>query len=308
MSFFSVIIPLFNKEKFIESTLKSVLCQTFIDFEILVINDGSTDKSEERILQFNDARIRYFIKENGGASSTRNYGIEKAQSNYITFLDADDYWYPTFLQEMFENINRFQKQKVFSAAIEIETPKKIVPAVYSIQKTNDFEIVNYFKASSKETVICTSCAVFHKNIFDEIGNFDTKIKSGQDTDLWIRIGLVHPVLFSWKILARYVYDADSLSKNQDFVYGKINFSKFKDLEKNNPDLKKFLDLNRCSLAIRLKINKKNDAYKELYNAIDLKNIAIKKRILLLLPASVLINLVRLQRILVNYNLSSNVFK
>lgn len=308
MSFFSVIIPLFNKEKFIESTLKSVLCQTFIDFEILIINDGSTDKSEEKILQFDDGRIRYFIKENGGASSARNYGIEKAQSNYITFIDADDYWYPNFLQEMFENINRFQEQKIFSAAIEIETPKKIVPAVYSIQKTNDFEIVNYFSASSKETVICTSCAVFYKSIFDEIGNFDTKIKSGQDTDLWIRIGLVYPVLFSWKILARYVYDADSLSKNQDFVYGKINFSKFKELEKNNPDLKKFLDLNRCSLAIRLKINKKNEVYKELYNAIDLKNLTVKKRILLLLPASVLINLVRLQRILVNYNLSSNVFK
>lgn len=308
MSFFSVIIPLFNKEKFIESTLKSVLCQTFNDFEILIINDGSTDKSEEKILQFNDPRIHYLKKENDGASSARNYGIEKAQSNYITFIDADDYWYPTFLQEMFENINRYKEQKVFSAAIEIETPKNIVPAVYSIQKTNDFEIVNYFKASSKETVICTSCAVFHKSIFDEIGNFDTKIKSGQDTDLWIRIGLVYPVLFSWKILARYVYDADSLSKNPDFVYGKINFSKFKELEKSNPDLKKFLDLNRCSLAIRLKINKKNDAYNELYNAIDLKNLAIKKRILLLLPASVLINLVRLQRILVSYNLSRNVFK
>lgn len=308
MSFFSVIIPLFNKEKFIESTLKSVFCQTFNDFEILIINDGSTDKSEEKILQFNDPRIHYLKKENDGASSARNYGIEKAQSNYITFIDADDYWYPTFLQEMFENINRYKEQKVFSAAIEIETPKNIVPAVYSIQKTNDFEIVNYFKASSKETVICTSCAVFHKSIFDEIGNFDTKIKSGQDTDLWIRIGLVYPVLFSWKILARYVYDADSLSKNPDFVYGKINFSKFKELEKSNPDLKKFLDLNRCSLAIRLKINKKNDAYNELYNAIDLKNLAIKKRILLLLPASVLINLVQLQRILVNNNLSSNVFK
>ena len=150
MSFFSIIIPLYNKEKFIESTLKSVFDQYFTDFEILIVNDGSTDLSEEKAKQFADPRIRYFLKENGGASSARNYGIEKAQSNYITFLDADDYWYPTFLQEMCEKINRFPKQKVFSAAIEIETSKKTIPAVYSIEKTNDFEIVNYFKSKGWE--------------------------------------------------------------------------------------------------------------------------------------------------------------
>ena len=126
--------------------------------------------------------------------------------------------------------------------------------------------------------------------------------------MWIRIGLFYPILFSWKILARYVYDSDSLTKNQDFVYGKINFYKFKELEKYNPEMKKFLDLNRCSLAIRSKINRKNDEFKELYNAINLKNLTIKKRVLLLLPSTVLIYLVRLQKVLVNNNLSRNEFK
>jgi len=116
---------------------------------------------------------------------------------------------------MFEKIKRFPEIKVFSAAIEIETPKSTFPAHYAIEKTGAYEIVNYFTASTKETVICTSCAVFNKTIFEEIGTFDTDIKSGQDTDMWIRIGLKYPVLFSWKILARYVYDEKSLSKNKN---------------------------------------------------------------------------------------------
>lgn len=308
MSFFSIIIPLYNKEKFIESTLKSVLDQCFTDFEILIVNDGSTDSSEEKAKQFADPRIRYFLKENGGASSARNYGIEKAQSNYITFLDADDYWYPTFLQEMCEKINRFPKQKVFSAAIEIETSKKTIPAVYSIEKTNDFEIVNYFKASSKESVIWTSCAVFHKNIFEEIGNFDTEIQSGQDTDLWIRIGLVYPILFSWKILARYVYDETSLSKNTHFNYTKINFSKFSEQEKTNPDLKKFLDLNRFSLAIKCKIGNEKALFENYYKEIDLNNLRLKKRLLLIMPALILTPLIHLKKLLAELGLGSSIFK
>uniref|UniRef100_A0A4W5LYG6 Glycosyltransferase 2-like domain-containing protein n=1 Tax=Hucho hucho TaxID=62062 RepID=A0A4W5LYG6_9TELE len=100
MSFFSVIIPLYNKECFIENTLKSVLSQTFTAFEVIIINDGSTDKSEEKALQFKDSRIRYYSKENGGVSTARNFGIDKAKSVYITFIDADDYWYPTFLESI----------------------------------------------------------------------------------------------------------------------------------------------------------------------------------------------------------------
>ena len=81
MSFFSIIIPLYNKEKFIENTLKSVLNQTFTDYEILIVNDGSTDNSLGKVLQFNDSRIKHFNKENGGVSTARNYGIKKAKSD-----------------------------------------------------------------------------------------------------------------------------------------------------------------------------------------------------------------------------------
>ena len=82
MAFFSIIIPLYNKENFIENTIQSVLSQSFQDFEIIIVNDGSTDKSEEKVLQFKDDRIRYFSKKNEGASTARNYGIEKASAHF----------------------------------------------------------------------------------------------------------------------------------------------------------------------------------------------------------------------------------
>lgn len=309
MAFFSIIIPLYNKENFIANTIQSVFDQTFQNFEIIVVNDGSTDKSEEKLLQFKDSRIHYFSKKNEGASAARNYGIEKASAHFITFLDADDYWYPTFLETMFTNISKLPDQKVFSAAIEFETSKKVISAQYSISKTNDeFEIVNYFKASLKETVLCTSCAVFHQSVFAEIGNFDTKIKSGQDTDLWIRIGLVFPVVFSWKILARYVYDPKSLSKNKNLMKEKMDFSKFEEAEKTNSDLKKFLDLNRFSLAIKSKLSGETALFYKYYNSIDLKKNSWKKRFLLRLPAFILRILISFKTFLANLGIGSSVFK
>lgn len=308
MPFFSVIIPLYNKENYIENTLKSVLDQTFTDFEIIIVNDGSTDNGLQVAKRFNDSRIIIAEQQNQGVSVARNRGIELSKSDYITFIDADDYWYPHFLELMFKNIKKYPNQSVFAAAIEVETSKKIFEAQYSIEKTSDCETVNYFKASSKETVICTSCAVFHKNVFEKIGVFDTNIRSGQDIDLWIRIGLVYPVLFSWKISARYVFDAHSLSKNRSYTSSKLNFSKFEKYENTNHDLKKFLDLNRFSLCIKSKLAGDYSNFKEFYKAIDVTNLSFKKRFLLLLPTRFLKMLIALQRVLVNKGLLSSVFK
>jgi len=310
MPFFSIIIPLYNKEKFIENTLKSVLNQTFTDYEILIVNDGSTDNSLGRVLQFNDSRIKHFNKENGGVSTARNYGIKEAKSDYIAFIDADDYWYPDFLQEIFQNITHFPEHKVFTVAIEIETPNNTIPAVYSIEKSKnqDCQIVDYFDASNKESVIWTSSAVFHKSIFKEIGDFDVNLKSGQDTDLWIRIGLKYPIVFSWKIAARYVYDRDSLSKKKEYIATKMDFSKFSGLEKTNPMLKKFLDLNRFSFAIKCKLYNDRDSFNRFYNGINFKNLSVKKRILLKLPSFLLKQLVPVNLFLVRIGLNNSVFK
>ena len=100
--FFSVIIPLYNKEKYIQNTLQSVLNQTFENFEVIIVDDGSTDDGPEKVGLISDCRIRFIRKENGGVSSARNRGIAEARGEYIAFLDADDEWRPHALKTFYD--------------------------------------------------------------------------------------------------------------------------------------------------------------------------------------------------------------
>lgn len=304
---FSIIIPVYNKETFIGSTLQSVLNQTYQDFEVLVINDGSTDESEAKIKEFSDRRIKYYLTENKGVSAARNLGLEVATADFVTFLDADDRWKPDFLMEMWDSIQAYPEQKIHAAAIEVETENAVFPAQYSIVRSAPRMVVNYFDASLKTTAICTSCAAFSRSVFKEVGNFDEQIKSGQDTDMWIRLGLHYPVVFTFKILARYVYDPNSLSKRKEYLNQKMNFSKFDEVAKSNPKLKRFLDLNTYSFAIRSKIAGDQQNFKLYYKRIDKSGLPFRKRILLQLPALFLHVLIKINLILVNLKLRNSAF-
>lgn len=112
---FSVVIPLYNKQDCIRNTVQSVLNQTFPDFEINIVDDGSTDRSLEIARQFDDPRIRVFSKPNGGVSSARNYGIRQSRKKYIAFLDADDLWYPDYLSEIARLIDKYPGCGIYSA-------------------------------------------------------------------------------------------------------------------------------------------------------------------------------------------------
>lgn len=305
---FSILIPVFNKEKFVAKTIKSVLSQSFADFEIIVINDGSTDKSETEILALTDKRIHYLLKENEGVSVARNLGIEKASAEYICFLDADDFWFPNFLETMNHYINMLPYEKVFASAIEIETGKKIVQAPYSFVKKSDFEIVNFFDASQKEAILWTSSVCIHKDVFKKVGVFDEQLKVSEDTDLWIRIGLQYQVVFIWQILARYVFDENSISRNVNYIFEDRFFKKYALEEKQNPALKRYMDLNRFSAVIKHNINGHWKSSMELSSEITLKNLSLKKRIILELPPAMLKPIILIQRFLTNIGLGNSVFR
>src|SRR5699024_4728750 len=145
---FSVVITVYNKGKQIKNTLKSVLNQTYQDFEIIIINDGSTDDSEKEILKFEDSRIRYYFQENKGAAGARNAGIKKAKNDFIAFLDADDYWFPFYLEEQKKSIEKFPKEKVFSTAKQKRIGEKAFVEDYSIDKNGKFpKLLNYLKSN-----------------------------------------------------------------------------------------------------------------------------------------------------------------
>ncbi len=308
MPFFSVIIPLYNKEKFVENAVKSALKQTFSDYEIIIVNDGSTDNSEAIVKAFTDPRIQYFSKENEGVAVARNFGINKAVGEYICFLDADDYWYPDFLKTMYSYIQKLPEQKVFSCAIEVETKHKSFSPTYSITKKSDFEIVNFFDASQRECVLWTSSTVLHKSVLTTVGQFDAQIKKSEDTELWIRVGLHYPIVFIWKILAKYVYDENSISLNFRYFFEHYTFEKYTLEEKKNPKLKHYLDLNRFSAVIKCKLNGDYKTAKLLYQKIDLKKIGWKKTILMQLPGIVLVFLVSFKNFLAKIGLGKSVFR
>ena len=121
------------------------------------------------------------------------------------------------------------------------------------------------------------------------------------------MGLEFPVVFSWKILARYVYDSNSLSRKKEYLNKKFNFSKFESFEKNNPNLKRFIDLNIFSFAIRAKLANDKENFKLYYKKIDLNKLPFRKRILLELPAIVLRTLLTVEAILVNLRLHNSRF-
>ncbi len=278
---FSVVIAVFNKEKYITDTLKSVLAQTFTDFEVVILNDGSTDNSETEILKFNDPRIRYFSKENKGASAARNFTIEQAKSEYIALMDADDYWYPFHLEEQNRLIEKFSNESVFATATEIRRNGKTFKSSYSIKTIGiDAALVNYFEASQLDSVLLSISTVIKKEVFVKVRGYDPKIKSGEDTDLYVRIGLKYKIVFSPKVTATYVVRENSLFQSVKKIEDKASFDAYESYEKDDPALKKFLDLNRYSLCILAKLEGDKEAFKKNYQKIDQENLSKKQQFLL----------------------------
>ncbi len=278
---FSVVISVFNKEKYIGETIKSVLAQTYTDFEIVILNDGSTDKSETEILKFKDSRIRYFSQKNQGAAAARNAAIKLASTDIIALLDADDYWYPFYLEEQNRLLNQYPEEAVFATATEIKRNGKTFKNSYSIQIIGkDATVVNYFEASQLDSILHSSSIVIKREVFENVGWYDPKIVSGEDTDLYVRIGLKYKVVFSPKVCTTYVVRKNGLFSRVRKLEKKANFEAYEIFEEDNPALKKFLDLNRYSLCVLAKIEGDKEAFKKNFEKIKPENLSKKQRFLL----------------------------
>ncbi len=300
MAFFSVIIPLYNKADYIKNTIESVLNQTFTDYEIIIINDGSTDKSKDIILEYNDERILFYDQENQGASAARNLGIEKSKSNYIAFLDADDLWMPNHLETLKCLIQNYPNAGIFASRYQLifKNGTKYIPKYNGI--SGDFEgvIPDFFEKSLPYPIATSSSIAIPKFVFETIGNFKTSISSGQDVDMWIRIALNYPVVFSNKITASYLhYIENSLSKTPIRDKKLKDFNDYKLQEESNPSLKKYLDVYRIEYALKYKIAGDSKKAKKLLQNILKENISFKTKVIYFLPRYVLIFLLKLKKLL-----------
>lgn len=212
---FSIIIPVYNKELYIKQTIESVLNQSFKNFELIIVNDYSTDHSLSIIKSFKDERIKIFTKPNSGVSDTRNYGIRKSQYPYICFLDADDLWLPNYLEELYQLIIEYPQVGFFCGAYSAftENTKQIIKTIDLSNYNNSQSFkVDFFKASvlTKRVIALTSRVCIKKNILTSLSYmFPTNCSMGEDADVWVRVALKTEVVYSNK--PTMLYRVDSIS-------------------------------------------------------------------------------------------------
>jgi len=207
----SVIIPTYNRSAFISKAVSSVLKQTYRDYEIIIIDDGSTDATAAIIERFNGDKIKYIYQSHKGRSSARNKGVAKSNGDYIAFLDSDDVWLP-------------EKLAIQVKAMD-DTPK--CGLAYTDAFMEDINGDNIEQRSKKYSCpsgdvfaqlynwnfISTSTSMIRREIVDSCGLFNEEFGGAEDYDLWLRIAAKHEILFIDKILARYCYH---MWFNQDY--------------------------------------------------------------------------------------------
>jgi glycosyltransferase involved in cell wall biosynthesis len=224
---FSVIIPLYNKAPYIEKALQSVLQQTFRDFEIIVVDDGSTDNGAKivknifsphylaaRQLQIPLKGFQFISQPNQGVSTARNNGVKAAQGEYIVFLDADDWWNATFLEEMKILIDQFPEAGIYGSSYFKVKDGKNIPAQIGVENGFTIGLINYFQVYAKTLwmPLTSISVVIPKDVYTQENGFNPNIKLGEDFDLWVRIASKFPVAFLNRTLAYYNQDIDKKNR------------------------------------------------------------------------------------------------
>lgn len=214
---FSVIIPLYNKEISVRKTIQSVINQSFTEFEIIIVNDGSTDLSLKVVESISDSRIHIIDKPNGGVSSARNRGIEAARFDWVAFLDGDDIWEPNHLEVVKRLVVDYPKDNVFctsfiksGTSFPVQNATSVVPEV----------IDNYFEKAIHGHFLWTSVAVVRRSIFANVGLFNQKLILGEDLDLWARLGRSNRIIRSKKVTAIYNTEAENRACTKKYNYSK----------------------------------------------------------------------------------------
>lgn len=259
---FSIIIPLYNKEGSIAQALDSVMAQECQDFEVIVVDDGSTDGGAAVVENYGDPRIRLVRQENAGVSAARNRGIEEARGEYVAFLDADDVWMPGFLSEIVALQKEFPQCRaqatnyVFNSN-GVKSPTILRKIPFSGESG---VLVNYFEvASCSHPPVCSICVCIERRLLLEIGGFPVGIKSGEDLLTWARVAVRTDWAYSMKEMAQYNFDQVSIKEPPTRVPEQVDVvgAELKMLWEENPKkvgMRKYLSLwhkMRSSMYMRL---------------------------------------------------------
>lgn len=206
----SIIIPAYNSARFLEEAIESVFAQTYKDYETIVIDDGSTDNTQEVLAPYLD-RIQYIYQHNRGASSARNTGISHSQGEYIAFLDADDIWLPEKLSTQVEYLNNNQDiALVYSLVLWVDVHGK--PLDKRNRLSGRLPAGDVFNILYIRNFIITSSVMVRRRLLGTVGLFDESLTHAEDHELWLRIASKFKVCGIDKYLCQYRVTPQSLSE------------------------------------------------------------------------------------------------
>lgn len=306
---FSVIIPLYNKAPYVLDTIQGVFNQTYTDYEVIVVNDCSTDNSAELVKGLKDSRIKLLAhKENLGLSATRNTGIAAATHEYIAFLDADDCWKPNFLMEISSLIKLFPEQKAFATYFEENFHEKILNPKNKLSKSlkgKSFVIENFFKINIGRLILTQSCLVVHKDALATIDGYDSKITFAEDIDFFARFFSKYDLAYAFKV-CHMQNTTISKSLTQSGTRGKTYPDLTKYLRKS-ADLDAFVYFYMYCFCQRLKTENRTSEVRELRNKINLKSLNLFQVILIYLPQPLYMLIRKFKDVLIGLGFQPNTY-
>lgn len=295
--FYSVIIPLYNKAPYVTKAVQSVLSQTFADYELIVVDDGSDDNSGEIAMKALEGRdnCQLIRQENAGVSKARNNGVSASHGDYLCFLDADDWWNPSFLEEMAKLIDEYPDAGIYGTSYTIvnESKHKTRVAIIGVEEGFERGYINYCKVYARTMYMpLTSISVaMPRKVFDEMKGFPQGITLGEDFLLWIRIALKYKVVFLNRPLAYYNQDVESNQRGVGRLHkpeGHMlwNLMDLEPVERSNEDYKQLIDNLRTYILLPyyLSADYHEQARREL-EKVDWKKQPEKVRRLFSLPLS-----------------------
>lgn len=213
----SIIMPLYNKENLVLSSIASVKAQTLGDWELVVIDDGSTDAGPEQVAALGDTRIRLIRQVNGGVSAARNRGIAEARCELLAFLDADDTWQADYLQAIVTLARDFPQARWFATSYLIRLPRegerqarlRGVPAGFRRGIMNDYFAV----AAISDPPVNSSTVSVYRSAIKFIGGFPEDITSGEDLLTWARLAACFPLGYDARALS--VFEVSGIERQPD---------------------------------------------------------------------------------------------
>jgi len=272
----SVVIPLYNKETNIAKTLRTVLNQTFQQFEIIVVNDGSTDNSATEASKVLDDRIRIVNQENAGVSAARNRGIAEAKYDLIAFLDADDEWKADYLETQYTLYKKYPECSVFACNYELHNADgRIIQTIIKklLFDTEDGILTNYFEvASCSHPPICSISIMVKRQAIQDIGGFPLGIKSGEDLLTWARLACNSKIAYSRKPLAVFNVEGYSVKEKPKRLPAEndIVASELKLLRNRYrvPGLGKYISTwYKMRSSIYMRLGQRRNSLREAFNAL-----------------------------------------